>query len=80
MAAALPREDRRRRGHPVLAPSRRTFRCLLCKAPVPMKTAFETGGACIRCVTTNLGWHEVYDRDRRFGAIPENLKRAYGLR
>jgi hypothetical protein len=61
--------------------AQRTVRCAFCRDPIPFQVAIKTRGVCKLCLAeiAELGWHTVYDRDGNIGAIPQNLRAAYGL-
>jgi hypothetical protein len=54
-----------------------TRECAKCGAPMVAIKTGEWREFCDRCVGD--AWQTVYDRDRRIGAIPENLRRDYRL-
>ena len=62
------------------APSR-LVACLWCHEATTRADAASHRGLCPNCVHDNvdLSWRLLYDRDRRIGAIPRNLRVAYGL-
>jgi hypothetical protein len=59
----------------------RSVRCLSCRLPMPLADAVKRRGVCALCVEelAILGWRLVYDRERKVGAIPPNLRAAYRL-
>jgi hypothetical protein len=59
----------------------RTVRCAFCRDQIPFQVAIKTRGVCPLCLAeiAELSWRTVYDRDGNFGAIPQNLRAAYGL-
>jgi hypothetical protein len=61
--------------------SNRSATCLWCRRPAPHAEVVRNRGLCEPCATDNgeIGWRVVYDRDQQIGAIPLNLRRAYGL-
>jgi hypothetical protein len=71
---------------PAIAPVRngianRVVACLWCHAATTQADVIRNHGLCRRCVHDNveLSWRLVYDRDRKVGSIPANLRDAYGL-
>lgn len=63
------------------AASSRMVACLWCHTATTQADVIRHHGLCRRCVHDNvsLSWRLVYDRDRNLGAIPSNLRVAYGL-
>jgi hypothetical protein len=61
--------------------SSRTATCLWCHEVTTQSDAIRNHGLCGRCVRENreLAWRVVYDRDRKIGKIPRNLRAAYRL-
>ncbi len=61
--------------------SNRSATCLWCHQLAAHAEIVRNRGLCERCVNDNseIGWRVVYDRERRIGAIPRNLRVAYGL-
>jgi hypothetical protein len=61
--------------------SNRLVRCLWCRGAVPLSIAAKHQGVCPLCLAeiAELNWRVVYDRERRVGAIPQNLREAYRL-
>jgi hypothetical protein len=61
--------------------SNRTAGCLWCHQPTNYAEVVRNRGLCQACAEDNgeIGWRVVYDRDRHIGAIPRNLRVAYGL-
>ncbi len=59
----------------------RTVRCLSCRQPTRLADAVKHQGVCSLCIEefATLGWRVVYDRERKIGAIPPNLRAAYCL-
>ncbi len=59
----------------------RMVRCLSCRQPLRLALAVKQRGICAPCLAelALVGWRLVYDRDRRIGAIPRNLRAAYSL-
>jgi hypothetical protein len=59
----------------------RTVRCLQCRHPIPRAESARFRGLCRICVEESAvaGWRLVYDREKGVGAIPSNLRAAYGL-
>ena len=59
----------------------RLVACLWCHANTTHADVTRNHGLCRSCVHDNveLSWRTVYDRDRRIGAIPANLRDAYHL-
>ena len=67
----------RRKGAPI---ARRMVDCAFCDARIPLALALKTRGLCEKCRGEGgLGWRPVFDRDDGSGAVPDNLRRAYGL-
>ena len=63
------------------AGSNRVVACLWCHAAATQADVTRNHGLCQSCVEDNveISWRLVYDRDRHIGAIPSNLRAAYGL-
>jgi hypothetical protein len=61
--------------------SSRLVSCLWCRQATTQADVMRNHGLCHSCVHDNveISWRLVYDRDRRIGSIPSNLRRAYGL-
>lgn len=61
--------------------SPRFVRCMQCRTLVPMTESARYRGLCRICVEESAlaGWRLVYDREKGVGAIPPNLRAAYGL-
>jgi hypothetical protein len=59
----------------------RRVACLWCHETTTHADVTRNHGLCKSCAHDNveLSWRLVYDRDRRVGAIPVNLRDAYGL-
>ena len=59
----------------------RLVACLWCHETTTHADVTRNHGLCKSCVHDNieLSWRLVYDRDRDVGAIPANLRIAYGL-
>ena len=59
----------------------RLVACLWCDESTTHADVTRNHGLCKSCVHDNveLSWRLVYDRDRNVGAIPINLRDAYGL-
>ena len=59
----------------------RLVACLWCHESTTHADVTRNHGLCKSCVHDNveLSWRLVYDRDRNVGAIPVNLRDAYGL-
>jgi hypothetical protein len=55
--------------------------CLWCHELTTQADVMRNHGLCSNCVHDNVevSWRLVYDRDRRIGSIPPNLRLAYGL-
>lgn len=71
---------------PAISPVRPTFSnravaCLWCHELTTQSDVIRNHGLCHRCVHDNveISWRLVYDRDRKIGSIPSNLRIAYGL-
>ncbi len=71
---------------PAIAPARpsassRVVTCLWCHENTTQADVVRNHGLCRSCVHDNieLSWRLIYDRDRRIGAIPSNLRVAYRL-
>jgi hypothetical protein len=69
------------RPHPPLLCATRQLRCLWCREPLRLGLAVKHHALCARCraEAAAAGWRLIYDRDRRIGAIPHNLRAAYNL-
>jgi len=54
---------------------------LWCHAATTHADVIRNRGLCYRCAHDNveIAWRLVYDRDRKIGSIPSNLRLAYGL-
>lgn len=65
--------------HPPL--SIRPATCLWCHEKTRHAEVIRNHGLCRSCAENDceIAWRLVYDRDRRIGAIPANLRRAYSL-
>ena len=63
------------------AASSRTVSCLWCHESTTHSDLMRHHGLCHACVhgIADISWRVVYDRDREIGAIPVNLRVAYGL-
>ena len=61
--------------------SSRTVACLWCHEATTHSDVMRHHGLCHACVhdIADISWRLVYDRDRNIGAIPSNLRVAYGL-
>jgi hypothetical protein len=61
--------------------SNRVVACLWCHAATTHAAVIRNHGLCVACARDNgeISWRLVYDRDRHIGAIPPNLRVAYGL-
>jgi hypothetical protein len=59
----------------------RIVTCLWCHSPSFHAEVVRNRGLCRRCAEDNaeIGWRIVYDRERKIGVIPRNLRVAYGL-
>jgi hypothetical protein len=59
----------------------RVVDCLWCHAATTHADVIRNRGLCHRCAHDNveIAWRLVYDRDRKIGSIPSNLRLAYGL-
>ena len=62
-------------------PSSRTATCMWCHGAATHADVVRNRGLCHACAHDNveISWRLVYDRDRNIGAIPFNLRVAYGL-
>ena len=62
-------------------PGGRNASCLWCHRQATYAEVVRNRGLCQPCAEDNeaIGWRVVYDRDRQIGAIPRNLRIAYGL-
>jgi hypothetical protein len=63
------------------AASKRVVRCLWCHQASFRADVIRNRGLCARCVAAYvaISWRVIYDRDRKFGSIPANLRVAYRL-
>ena len=63
------------------AVSNRAVRCLWCRQPSFRAEVIRNRGLCATCVAVSIAisWRVIYDRDRKLGSIPANLRVAYGL-
>ncbi len=61
--------------------SSRIVACLWCHGATTQADVVRNHGLCRSCVHDNieLSWRLIYDRDRSIGAIPANLRVAYGV-
>jgi hypothetical protein len=61
--------------------SDRTAPCLWCHQITTHADVLRHHGLCGQCVHDNheMAWRVVYDRDRKIGRIPRNLRAAYRL-
>jgi hypothetical protein len=61
--------------------SGRVAPCLWCHEVTSHSDIMRNHGFCQRCVEENheIAWRVVYDRDRKIGRIPKNLRAAYRL-
>jgi hypothetical protein len=61
--------------------SSRVVTCLWCHGSTTQADAVRNRGLCRSCVHDNIeiSWRLIYDRDSNIGAIPSNLRLAYGL-
>lgn len=61
--------------------SSRVVSCLWCHQATTHHDVTRNHGLCQSCVHDNveISWRLIYDRDRNIGAIPSNLRAAYGL-
>ncbi len=59
----------------------RAVSCMWCHAATTHADVMRNHGLCNSCVHDNveISWRLIYDRDRNLGAIPNNLRLAYGL-
>ena len=59
----------------------RAVACMWCHQRTFRADVVRNRGLCQSCALENgvISWRLVYDRDRRIGAIPSNLRVAYGL-
>jgi hypothetical protein len=59
----------------------RVAACLWCHENTSQADLMRNHGLCRACVHDNveISWRLVYDRDRKVGAIPSNLRVAYRL-
>jgi hypothetical protein len=66
---------------PERAVASRTASCLWCHATAKHAEIVRNHGLCEFCAhqDEDIGWRVVYDRDRKVGAIPANLRAAYKL-
>jgi hypothetical protein len=76
--ATSPDQDRNQNRPAV---SSRLVACLWCRETATQAEVMRNHGLCNVCVHDNveISWRLVYDRDRRIGSIPANLRVAYGL-
>jgi hypothetical protein len=67
--------------HPHQSISNRVATCLWCHESAPHSDILRNHGFCRGCVHDNceFSWRLVYDRDRKIGKIPANLRAAYRL-
>ncbi|MGD1026310.1 hypothetical protein [Candidatus Binatus soli] len=63
------------------AVSNRVVACLWCHATTTHADAIRNHGLCQSCAQDDgeIAWRLVYDRDRKIGSIPSNLRLAYRL-
>jgi hypothetical protein len=63
------------------AVSGRLVGCLWCHQPSIHSEVVRNRGLCRTCIeqAAEISWRLVYDRDLKVGAIPANLRVAYGL-
>jgi hypothetical protein len=63
------------------AAASRLVACLWCHEATTTHDATRNHGLCQSCAhdSVEISWRLVYDRDRRIGSIPSNLRAAYGL-
>jgi len=61
--------------------SNRVVRCLWCRQPSSHAEVIRNRGLCAACVDQSIAisWRTIYDRKRKLGSIPANLRVAYGL-
>ncbi len=61
--------------------SNRVVACMWCHATTTHAEVIRNRGLCQSCAHDNgeIAWRLVYDRDRKIGSIPSNLRLAYGL-
>jgi hypothetical protein len=61
--------------------SSRVVSCLWCHQATTHHDVTRNHGLRQSCVHDNveISWRLIYDRDRNIGAIPSNLRAAYGL-
>jgi hypothetical protein len=71
---------------PAISPVRpsssgRIVACLWCHGDTTQADIVRNHGLCPGCVhdIVDLSWRVIYDRDRKIGAVPSNLRDAYGL-
>jgi len=59
----------------------RVVGCLWCHQPSTHAEVIRNRGLCAACTAQNvaISWRLIYDRDRKLGSIPRNLRIAYGL-
>jgi hypothetical protein len=64
-----------------LPASNRVVACLWCHQATTHSDVVRNRGLCPKCARESgeLSWRLVYDRDRKIGAIPANLRVEYGL-
>ena len=63
------------------AVSNRVVRCLWCHRASLHAEVVRNHGLCTACVEDciAISWRVIYDRKRKIGSIPANLRVAYGL-
>ena len=61
--------------------SNRVVGCLWCHQPSSHSDVIRYHGLCRSCAQqcAEISWRIIYDRDRKIGSIPVNLRLAYGL-
>ena len=59
----------------------RVVGCLWCHQPSTHAEVIRNHGLCAACAEhhAEISWRLIYDRDRKVGSIPANLRVAYGL-
>ncbi|HWN58525.1 MAG TPA: hypothetical protein VNO74_10515 [Methylomirabilota bacterium] len=59
----------------------RVVGCLWCHRPSTHAEVIRNRGLCAACTAENvaISWRLIYDRDRKVGSIPANLRVAYRL-
>jgi hypothetical protein len=59
----------------------RVVACLWCHSATTHADVIRNRGLCHSCAHDNreIAWRLVYDRDRKIGSIPSNLRVGYGL-